>query len=304
MSSLVAPVEERTLLGIGLVLVAYLLFVFTDSSAKWLGLIGMPVLQIVFLRYAIHLGIVSALYLPQQGAGLLRSNNMKIQVLRALALLGSSLCNLTAVQYIPLTVTGSIAFTMPLILCALSVPLLGETVGWRRWTAIGVGFIGTLIIVQPGGAAFHPAALLSLAGAVFSAFYFLLTRRLAGVDSAATQQFYGAVFATIILTPFALAHWVWPTNALDWTVFFAVGTTAYVGHQFSTVAMRFAPASTLAPFAYVQIIFFAVISWLVFGQPPGFWLYVGAPIVIGSGLYIWLRERALALPVTPVLEAR
>lgn len=292
------------MLGIGLVLAAYFLFTMIDSSGKWLALAGIPVMQVVFMRYVVHLGIVSAVYLPTQRGALLRSGNMKMEVLRAAALLGSSLCNLTAVRYLPLTVTGSIAFTMPLILCALSVPMLGEHVGWRRWTAIGVGFLGILIIVRPGTDAFHPAALLSLGGAVFSAFYFLLTRRLAGVDSTATQQFYGAVLATAVLAPFAFANWVWPTTTIDWMVFFGIGLAGYFGHQLSTIAHRLAPASALAPFAYFQIIFMAASSWLVFHQAPDVWLYLGAPIVIGSGLYIWLRERKLAMPVTPIAEER
>jgi drug/metabolite transporter (DMT)-like permease len=302
MSTTIAPITERRLLGIGLVLGAYLLFTVIDSSSKWLGLAGLPVMQVVFMRYAIHSGIVSAAYLPRHRDALLRSGSIKLEILRAGALLGSSLCNLTAVRYLPLTVTGSIAFTMPLILCALSVPLLGEHVGWRRWTAIGVGFVGVIIIVRPGTDAFHPAALLSLGGAFFSAFYFLLTRRLAGVDSTATQQFYGAIIATMVLAPFALIDWTWPPNPIDWIPFIGIGVDGYFGQQLSTNAHRFAPASALAPFAYFQIIFMAASSWLIFNQPPDLWLYVGAPIVIGSGLYIWLRERALSKPVTPIGE--
>jgi drug/metabolite transporter (DMT)-like permease len=302
MSTTIAPIEERRLLGIGLVLGAFFMFTGIDTSAKWLGLAGIPAMQIVFLRYGIHLGMVCAIHLPGQKLGLLRTANLKIQALRALALLGASTSNFIAVQYLPLTVTGAIAFTMPLILCALSVPILGETVGWRRWSAIAVGFIGVLIIVRPGSEAFHPAALLCLVAAVCSAFYFLLTRRLAGVDSAATQQFYVAVFATIALAPFALVNWVWPSTIPDWSAFFAIGLFGYVGHQLSTIAHRFAPASVLAPFSYLQIIFMTASSWLIFNQPPDVWLYLGAPIVIASGLYIWLRERALAKPVTPIGE--
>lgn len=304
MSSIVAPIEERRLLGIGLVLAGFLVFTGIDTSAKWLGLAGMPVMQIVFMRYFGSLVIVSAIALPREGRGLLRSANLKIEVLRALALLGSSLCNLTAVQYLPLTVTASIGFTMPLILCALSVPMLGEQVGWRRWTAIAVGFVGVLIIVHPGTDAFHPAALLCLVGACFSALYFVLTRRLAGVDSTDTQQFYGNAIAALALAPFALAHWSWPTRPIDWAVFLFIGVVGYGGHQLATIAHRYAPASTLAPFAYLQIIYMALISWLIFGQLPDLWLYLGAPIVIASGLYIWLRERALAMPVTPIIEER
>ncbi|GHA29089.1 hypothetical protein GCM10007989_25810 [Devosia pacifica] len=280
------------------------MFTGIDTSAKWLGLAAIPALQIVFLRYAIHLGIVTAIYLPGRGLDLVRTGQIKTQVLRACALLVASVCNFTAVQYLPLTVTGSIHFTMPLIVCALSVPLLGEPVGWRRWTAIVVGFIGVLIIVRPGTDAFHPASLLVLTAAASSALYFLLTRRLAGVDSAATQQFYVAIFAVIALAPFALSDWAWPTRPIDWAFFFGIGLFGYVGHQLSVLAHGFAPAAVIAPFAYLQIIFMTASSWLIFNEPPDVWLYVGAPIVIASGLYIWLRERHLAKPVAEPVYRR
>jgi len=305
MSTAFAPPPERRLLGIGLALVAYFMFTGIDSSAKWLGLVGIPFMQIVFLRYVIHLALVGVINLPQQGLALARTGNLRLQLLRSIALLGASVCNFIAVQYLPLTVTGAIAFTMPLILCALSVPLLGEQVGWRRWTAIGVGFVGVLIIVRPGTDAFHPASLLCLFAAVSSAFYFILTRKASGIDSPATSQFYLGIFATVALLPFALANWVWPASMDGWVAFFAIGIFGFVGHQLITVAYGFAPAAVIAPFSYLQIMFMALAGWLVFGQFPDASLYLGAPIVIGSGLYIWLRERKLAKPVvTPIAEIR
>jgi drug/metabolite transporter (DMT)-like permease len=305
MSTTLAPLTERRLLGIGLTLAAYFMFTGIDSSAKWLALGEIPAAQVVFLRYVVHLALVLGINLPRTGLGpLARTASLRTQALRAAMLLGATTCNFIAVRYLPLTVTGAIAFTMPLILCALSVPLLGESVGWRRWTAIVVGFLGILIIVRPGTEAFHPASLLCLAAAVFTAFYFILTRHMAGRDSPATQQFYVGVFATVLLLPIAIPFWVWPTEPSVWIAFFTVGLFGFVGHQLITVASGFAPASVLAPFSYFQILFMAAASWLIFNQPPDVWLYVGAPIVIGSGLYIWLRERALAKPVTPIGEVR
>lgn len=304
MSTPIAPIEERRLLGIALALAAYFLFVCLDGSAKWLGLAGLPVLQVMFVRYAVHLGLASAINLPSKGLGLLRTNALRLELLRAAALVGSTVCNFTAVRYLPITVTGAIGFTVPLIITALSVIFLREQVGWRRWSAIAVGFVGVLVIVRPGSDVFNPATFLSLGGALSYACYAMLTRRLAGVDSAGTQQFYGAFLPTIVLAPFALAAWVWPASALDWTMLLLIGVIGFSGHQFMTVAHRFAPASTLAPFGYTQILFFTLASWLVFNQPPDIWLFLGAPIVIASGLYIWLRERALARPVTPLAEDR
>jgi len=303
MTIAVAPVQERRLLGIGLVLIAYFVFTLIDSSAKWLAQSGMPTPQFMFARYAIHFFLITALLAPSQGRALARSRNIKLEIIRGLLLLSTTVCNFIAVQYLPLTITGSINFTMPLMMCALSVPLLGETVGWRRWTAILVGFLGVIVIVRPGTDGFHPAALLSLTGAFGSALYFISTRKLAGVDSPATQQFYAGLIATICLAPFIIGNWEWPTTFADWFAFILIGVAGLTGHQLFSIAARYAPASTLAPFAYLQIVYMTLSSWLIFNQPPDVGIYIGAPIVIGSGLYIWWRERAMARSVTTISEA-
>jgi len=293
MTIAVAPVQERRLYGIGLVLIAYFVFTMIDSSAKWLAQSGMPTPQFIFARYAVHFLLITALIAPRQGVALVRTGNLKLEILRGLLLLGVTVCNFLAVQFLPLTTTGSINFTMPLMLCALSVPLLGEHVGWRRWTAIFVGFLGVIVIVRPGTDAFHPAALLSLMGACGSALYFILTRKLAGVDSAATQQFYSGLIATLCLAPFAFQNWIWPSSSADWFAFALIGVAGLTGHQLFSIAARYAPATTLAPFAYLQIVYMTLSSWLIFNQPPDLGIYLGAPIVIGSGLYIWWRERSM-----------
>lgn len=302
MSSSFAPPAERRLFGIALAIAAYCMFTGIDASAKWLGMVGIAAVQIVFLRYVIHLALVAVIHLPRYGTAMLRTGNLRLQAWRAVALLGATFFNFIAVQYLPLTVTGAIGFTVPLLVCALSVPFLGETVGWRRWTAIAVGFLGVLIIVRPGSDAFNPAALLSLTGAVSTAIYMLFTRRVSGIDSAATSQFYVGFFATVVLLPFALFYWSWPTTPDGWIAFFSVGIFGFVAHQLITMASGFAPASVLAPFGYFQIIFMALASWLVFNQLPDIWLYIGAPIVMASGLYIWLRERRLSRPVSLDVE--
>jgi drug/metabolite transporter (DMT)-like permease len=299
LATLVKPIEERRLAGIALVIAAYLMFTVIDSCAKWLSQSGMPVGEVVFVRYAGQLILVSAFFLPTRGRELVRTRRPWLEVVRGLCLLLSTAFNFTAILFLPLTVTSSIMFTVPLLICALSIPILGESVGWRRWLAIVIGFVGILIVVQPGTAAFHPAAILSLASSLSAAFYYLLTRKLAGVDSVTTQQFYAALVATICVLPFVIGsgQWTWPTDGAGWLAFIAIGSAALLGHQFVTTAHRFAPASVLAPFGYVQIIFMTASSWLIFGQPPDVWIYVGEPIVIASGLYIWLRERQLSRTV-------
>lgn len=290
----IKPIEERRLLGIGLVLGGYLCFSIIDSCAKWLMLQGLPALEVVFVRYLGQFLLVLALFLPRDGKALVVTRRPWIEFWRAIGLLGSTIFNFLAIIYLPLTVTASIGFTMPFVVVALSIPLLGEKVGWRRWAAIVVGFIGVLIIVRPGSTDFHPAIFLSFGAVICSAFYMLFTRTLAGVDGSTTQQFYAAGISTLCLLPVAFGGWVWPSNIETWIPFILIGVAALVGHQLITVAHRFAPASVLAPFNYVLIVYLTASSWLVFNQPPDIWIFVGAPIVIASGLYIWLRERQLA----------
>lgn len=304
MSAIIAPRQDRVLLGIGLVIVAFSFFSLIDTCAKWMVLAGIPSLQAAFIRYAAQLIIISAMVFPVAGGALLVTRRPVIQVVRGLALMAATILNFFAVAYLPLAVTSAIQFTMPLMLCALSVPLLGETVGWRRWLAIFVGLGGVMIIVQPGTEAFHPASILVLGAALSTAFYQILTRKLAGVDGVSTQQFYAALVASLCLMPFVLGGWVWPSEPSVWLAFFAIGLVALIGHQIFTIAHRFAPASTLAPFSYFHIFPMSLLSWLVFGQPPDVTIYLGAPIVIASGLYIWLRERQLARPVTVPVDPK
>jgi drug/metabolite transporter (DMT)-like permease len=292
----IAPIEERRLLGIGLALVSFLLFTCIDSSAKWLGQSGLPTQQVVFIRYGVHLFLMLAVFLPREKTALVRTRRPGLEVVRALCLMASTVLNFFALKFLPLTTTASIAFTMPIIICLLSIPLLGERVGWRRWTAIVVGLVGVLVIIRPGTDSFHPAAILSLLAAGCGAGYSLLTRKLAGIDSTWTLNFYAAGVATTCLLPFAMGDWVWPPDGPSWIAFGLIGLAGFSGHLLTTEAHRFAPASVLAPFAYTQIVWMTLSSWLIFGQPPDGAIYIGAPIVIASGLYIWLRERALQKP--------
>jgi len=289
----VEPVEDRVFKGIVLMLLAFLVFTGIDSSAKWLVLAGLAPLQVVFVRYAGHAVLSLLLAWPREGRAMFHTENMRLEILRGLFLLGSTVCNFTAVKYLPLTLTTAIFFAGPLIVCALSIPLLGERVGPRRWAAILVGFVGVLVAIRPWGAEVHWAIAFSLGAVTMASMYMVLTRRLAGVDSAATQQVYSAGLATILIAPFALANWTWPEGAAAWAAFCLIGIFGWAGHQLLVVAHRFAPASTLAPFVYVQIVYMTASSWIIFNQPPESWHIVGAAIILCSGLYIWMRERAL-----------
>jgi drug/metabolite transporter (DMT)-like permease len=293
MTTLATPHQDRRGFGIGIVLAAQLFFATLDSSVKWLTVSGMPTFEITFVRYGVQLVLLLVLFLPVSGMALLRTGNWKLELLRGFCLLGVTLGNFIAMQYLPLTVTGAILFTMPLIVTVLSVPILGETVGWRRGLAVLAGFIGVLIIVRPGTDAFHPATLLCVGGAICAALFAIVTRLLSKTDSAATQQVYSGLIALVVITPFAFDGWVWPQDGPTWFAFIAAGIAGMLAHQLNAIAIRYAPPSVLAPFSYTELLLLAFASWLIFKEPPDIWFFVGAPLIILSGLYIWLRERAL-----------
>jgi len=268
-------------------------FTALDSSAKVLVTTGMSPWAAVFARYAVHLLIVAALILPTQGARSLSSQSPGLEITRALFLMGSTMCNFIAVQHLPLTVTATIFFTIPIFVTMLSIPLLGEKVGWRRWAAIAFGFVGILVVIRPWTGAFHWAMILSLTAALGGSLYQILTRMLAGVDSTNTQQLYASLVATLGIAPMAFLNWTSPEGGLAWGLFLTMGIFGWLGHQMLTVAHRYAPASFLAPFIYIQLVFMTASSWLVFSQPPTVWILAGAPLVMASGFYIWWRERKL-----------
>jgi len=280
---------KNRLTGIGIVSLTYLLFSLLDGSAKWL-VGGMPVIMVVWLRFFTQVLLAGAVLLPLRGAALVRTRHLKWHALRALMFAAMTGINFWALQYLQLTVTSSIFFTVPLIIAVLSAPLLGEKLDRGRWAAIVTGFIGVLVIVSPGSAHFHPAMLASLVNAVLYALFMLMTRRLAAYDSPETIQFLPAVGASILLAPFAIAAWEWPASALEWIVACLLGVLGGTGHYLLALAHRYAPASVIAPFLYQQVIYMALFGYLVFGDMPSGAVWIGAAIVIGSGLYLFSRE--------------
>jgi len=290
----IAPSEDRRLAGIGLMMLAFLTFTGIDTSAKWLVQAGLPPREVVFLRFAIHLAIAVSLILPRDGLRLFQTAAPGLELVRGLFLAGSTFFNFFALKYLPLTVTVSIFFASPLVICALSVPLLGERVGLRRWSAIGVGFIGVLIVTRPWSASFHWAMLLSVCGLTCASMYFVMTRKLAGIDRPNTQQLYASLIATAVAAPAALYGWTWPATPVDWLALAVLGTCGWGGHQLAIAAHRLAPASTLAPFVYVQIVYMTASSWFIFHEAPDIWALAGAAVVMAAGLYVWLRERQLS----------
>lgn len=292
MSRLIAQArQDKAGLGIAMMLSAYLFFCFVDTSVKWLVIGGLHAFQLAFMRYFGHL-LCSIAMILRGGAGLDRfaTGQLGLVALRGVFLITSSVFNFISLSYLPLTVTSAIMFSAPILVCALSWPLLGERVGPWRWFAIVIGFLGVLVVIRPFGESFHWAALLSAYNALAMALYSILTRKLSGEIAAETMQFYMGVMGTVVLAPLAYATWQTPTTALDWTLFAALGLWGWAGHELLTRAHGFAPASTLMPYTYSFMIYLTISSYLVFAELPDQWTLVGALIVVGSGLLIWKRE--------------
>jgi drug/metabolite transporter (DMT)-like permease len=264
-----------------------------DTTAKWLIGAAIPAMQIAWLRYVGHFGWVCALYVPKHGFEILQSKRPRIQMLRATCLLVSTSLNFVALEHLPLTITIAIFFLAPLTVCLLSIPVLGERVGIKRLLAVLIGFSGILIIVQPWSESFNPYVFFSIGAMLGASLYFVLSRIVAGVDSNATTQFIVSGSAPLLLAPFAIHQWVWPTDPPSWILLVLIGSLGMLGHSMVTNAHRFAQASVLAPIIYSQAVFIAILSWVVFSQPPDLKTVIGTFIIVGSGLFVWWRERQL-----------
>ncbi|MEL7126100.1 MAG: DMT family transporter [Pseudomonadota bacterium] len=282
--------QDRAALGIMMTLGAYFFFMLIDTSVKWLVLAGLPAFQLAFMRYLPHF-IISTVLLLRKGMSWssFQSAHMGLVLLRGFLLASATLFNFITLIYLPLTVTGSIMFSAPIIVCALSWPLLGERVGPWRWAAIMVGFIGVLIVIRPFDADFHWIALLNVYNAVSLALYSIITRKISGVVAAETMQFYMGAFGAIMLFPLALWSWTTPATTLDWVLMVALGIWGWAGHEIFSRAHSYAPANTLMPYTYSFLLYLAVASYIVFNDIPDSYTLLGASIIVLSGLVIWWR---------------
>jgi drug/metabolite transporter (DMT)-like permease len=249
------------------------------------------VIVVVWLRFVTHVIFAGSVLFPVKGIALIKTRHLRWHALRALMFIAMTGINFWALQYLQLTVTSSIFFSVPIMIALASASLLGEKLDAGRWIAILAGFAGVLVIIRPGSAEFHPAMLASVVNAMLYAAFMMMTRRLAAYDSPETIQYLPAVGAAIGLAPFALAAWQSPSGWLEWTVACLLGVLGGCGHYLLALAHRYAPASVIAPFLYQQVFYMALFGYLVFGEIPSPGLWLGAAIVIGSGLYLFYRER-------------
>lgn len=277
--------------GIALMAAAIVIFALLDGLAKFV-MQTLPPPVAVFFRYFIALLLSMAIIERTGRPAVLVSRHPGWQVIRGLTLLASTYLNFAAITYLQLAQTAAISFTIPLWVCALSVPLLGEHVGFRRWAAVLIGFLGVLVIMRPGTMGFHWAMFLSLAAAFCGSIYNIATRKVGGRDRTETSLFYvGLVGALVAALPLP---WYWQMpEGIQWPILLAMGLAGGFGHFLLIQAHRLAPASMLAPFVYTQIVWMILIGLILFHDVPEMWTIIGAAIVIASGLVVFARERAL-----------
>jgi drug/metabolite transporter (DMT)-like permease len=283
-------VDPNVLRGIGYMCLAVTAFVCLNASGKLLSSHGLSTAQIVWSRYAGGLVFMLFLFVPRHGLRLLATNRPQLQIARSLLLVASSLLYFRGLSYISLPTAAAISFTSPLFITALSMPLLAEYVGRRRWAAVLVGFIGAMIVIRPGMSSTHWAVAYIVGSTTCSVLYQILTRQVAGQDDATTSATYPVVFGTVLLSLFVVADWALPQSALDWWVFVALGLFGGGGHYCLTKAYESGAAAIISPFNYLQLVGAIITGYLLFGDLPDMMTLFGAAIIVGSGLYIAHRE--------------
>ncbi len=278
-----------TLAGIAFVVLANFSFSLLDATAKYLS--GeLPILQIVWVRFLSHAVITLFLFRVWMRPRLLIAGRPILQIVRALCLLGTTFFNFLALRYLQLDQTTSIMFAAPFVITAMAGPILGEWAGPRRWAAIVVGFIGVLIVTQPGADGLQWPVIYSIISMLLYATYALMTRHLAGSSDPATMLLIPGLVAAAAMTPVGVSTWVQPEGWWTWTLLVATGVFGGGGHYLFIRAHKLASASMLAPFMYFQIVWMITLGFLVFGDVPSLTTLIGVSIVVLSGLYILYRE--------------
>ncbi len=274
--------------GIALMLVSVALFVVMDGLVKHLTA-SYPVAQVIFFRNLLAFVPIIPMIARDGGIKSLKTAHPIGHMLRAAIGLGSMTLMFFAYKLLPLTDAITIAFAAPLMMTALSVPLLKESVGWRRWAAVAVGFVGVVVAVGPGSGTFQPAVLLPLAGAFGYAMVMIIIRRLSESETSASIVFYFKLFGAVVsgvLMPF---QWVTP-NVADLGLLILVGLTGGVAQLAMTYGLKYSPVSILAPFEYTALVWGLMLDVLVWSLWPSTQTLIGAAIISAAGLYIVHRE--------------
>jgi drug/metabolite transporter (DMT)-like permease len=290
--------DGSRLIAILLILAASLIFAVSDSVAK-LVVGPLPAVELMWIRSIVVVLITLPAVLWRKGPGVLRAKQPLRQILRGACIFISSIAFLTGLIYLPLADASAINFIWPLLITIFSVFMLGEKVGIRRAGALLAGCIGMLIIIRPGSGAFQPAAVFPLIAAAVWAFASVLTRMMAAAESPETTLIWSAAIALLCSTLILPFVWVTPTwREIGFGVF--IGLSSAAAHSMIVFAFDRAPASALAPFSYMQLVWAALCSLLIFDVVPDRWVILGGAIIAASGIYTAHRERVRMRALRPL----
>ncbi len=273
-----------------MMVIAMALIAIQEALAKYLGQY-IPVTQVVWARYSGHLILMLVLLMPKHGLSVFKSQIPLMQTGRSLLLLLDTLMFFTGLTMIGVAEATAIFFCVPFFVLLLSIPLLGERVGWHSFAAIFVGFFGMILILRPESDGLNIGGLLILAAAVCMAFFNITTRRLAGADRPEVTMVFTAMVGFVVTSIAMPFFWKLPTEPLVWAAMISLGLFGGIGHSLLILAHEETQASKIAPFMYSQIIFAVALGWLMFDMLPDIYTATGAVIVILSGLYLWKRGR-------------
>lgn len=285
------PPPQRILLGILFVCMAGACFAFMLAAAKSLGA-HYSSFQVSWARAFGHIVFLLAAFLPRYGLAVLRTRRPVIQLTRSALLFASNLLSFLALAFIPLAKQVSISQTAPLIVTMLAGPMLGERTTLARVLALLAGFSGVLLVIRPGTAVFHWASIGVVVSAACYAMYQILTRRVAGQESPETSALYSSLvgaFGMLLVMPFV---WITPHGWVDLALFCALGVLGALGHYCIAIAFGFGPANILSPFQYFQLLASVAVGFVLFGEVPDLFTWLGAAVIVGSGLFIgWTQTR-------------
>ena len=282
--------HPSTLAGIALMLGAMIVLPFLDVVAKFLGQQNVPIIEIVWARLFFGMVMTAPLVWKIDGARSLMPQRPVIHMIRAMFLITATALFFWALKFQGIAETLAIFFVQPLVITTLSPLILGEKVGVRRWLAVAVGFMGTLIIIRPGFQGLNPGVFMALGAGTSLALYMLLTRRIAGGTSAMTTTFLTSLAGALITSIAVVFVWQAPTLQ-QWWLFLLLAFIATLGHYLIVRAYDYAEASLLAPLGYTEMIMAVIAGWYFFGDFPDFWTFVGVGILIACAVYISYRER-------------
>ena len=278
------------MIGIVLMISAVSLFSVMDSGAKYLAE-RYPPLLVAWARFFFNALVMLIVLGPAMGRQLIRTQRPRLQLVRGLALGCSSVLFVAALPHMRLADATAVTFLTPMLVTLGAVFVFGQRAPSGTWVALLISFFGVLLVIQPGRSTFSWWTLLPLGTAVCAATYQLLTSRLAGIDNGTTSLFIGALVSVTLLTVPALMVWQWPRNLTDAAVFVGIGTMGTISHYLIIRSFEYAPAATLAPFGYLQIITAMLLGLIVFGNFPGPLAITGIALIVATGMVMALRQR-------------